>query len=283
MTFVDGVAAEKAGSAFDPTEARRRCARYRRRILEVSQTVPALHIGGAFSSTEIVDLCYYGLMRHDSAGRSPDTFLMSKGHGCMIMYAVLEARGTLPREALDRFCTSDGVLGIHPDYGVPGVEASTGALGHGLSMSLGMAHANKSSGVDGNVFCVVSDGELQEGSTWEAILMAASLKVSNLILFIDNNDFQSLGRTSLTHPAFYPVGEKLSAFGWETIEIDGHDSATMHEAFQRRTGDRPFAVVAKTIKGKGVSYMEDQPIWHYRSPNTEEYKQALRELAEAER
>lgn len=283
MTLAKSAAGDMAGSSFDPEEARRRCARFRRRILEVSQTVPALHIGGAFSSTEIVDLCFYGLMRHDDAGQSPDTFLMSKGHGCMIMYAVLEARGTLPRDALERFCTREGILGIHPDYGVPGVEASTGALGHGLSMSLGMAHANKSSGVDGNVFCVVSDGELQEGSTWEAILMAASLKVSNLVLFIDNNDFQSLGRTSVTHPAFYPVGEKLSAFGWEAIEINGHDSAAMHDAVQGREGNRPLVIVAKTIKGKGVSYMEDQPIWHYRSPNAEEYAQALGELAEAER
>ncbi|MBS29101.1 MAG: transketolase [Alphaproteobacteria bacterium] len=270
-------------TGFDLDAARRRCAQFRRRILEISQTVPALHIGGAFSSTEIVDLCFHGLMRHDDTGESPDTFLMSKGHGCMIMYAVLEARGTLPREELERFCTSEGILGIHPDYGVPGVEASTGALGHGLSMSLGMAYANRSSGVDGNVYCVVSDGELQEGSTWEAILMAASLDVSNLVLFVDNNDFQSLGRTSITHPAFYPVGEKLSAFGWETVEIDGHDSAGMFAAVQNRKGDKPFAVVAKTIKGKGVSYMEDQAIWHYRAPNEEEYAQALRELAEVEK
>lgn len=270
-------------SSFDADAARRRCARFRRRILEISQTVPALHIGGAFSSTELVDLCFHGLMRHGPDGASPDTFLMSKGHGCMIMYAVLEARGTLPKGELERFCTSEGILGIHPDYGVPGVEASTGALGHGLSMGLGMAYANRSSGVDGTVFCVLSDGELQEGSTWEAILIAGSHKVANLVMFVDNNDFQSLGRTSVTHPSFYPLGEKLESFGWETVEIDGHDAAAMHAAFANRTGDRPFAFVAKTIKGKGVSYMEDQAIWHYRSPNKDEYAQALAELAEAER
>jgi transketolase len=125
---------------------------------------------------------------------------------------------------------------------------------------------------------VLSDGEIQEGSTWEAILMASSLKLTNIIAFTDNNDFQSLGRTSVTHPSFYPLADKFASFGWETIECDGHSSADLYAAVTGRKGDRPLMVVAKTTKGKGVSYMENVPIWHYRSPNKDEYKQAITEL-----
>jgi transketolase len=266
---------------FDGTAARRRCAGYRRRILEISQKVTALHIAGAFSSVEMVDCCYEGLMRHGSGGDSPDTFLLSKGHGCMILYAVLEARGVLKPEDLEGFCTANGILGMHPDYGNPGIAASTGSLGHGLSMAIGMAYAEKGRGSGATVYVVLSDGELQEGSTWEAVLMASSLGVTNLVALVDNNDFQSLGRTSQTHPTFYPLKEKFEAFGWETVELDGHDSEGIYRAVTGRTGKRPMMVVGKTIKGKGVSYMEGVAMWHYRSPNPEEYAQALKELAEA--
>jgi transketolase len=128
---------------------------------------------------------------------------------------------------------------------------------------------------------VLSDGEVQEGSTWEATMMASSLGCSNLVAFIDNNDFQSLGRTSETHPSFYPLAEKFRAFGWETVEIDGHDSEAAFRAVAGRRGGHPLMVVAKTVKGKGVSYMENVPIWHYRSPNPKEYAQALAELEQA--
>lgn len=268
-------------NAIDLPAAHQRCKRYRRRILEVSQQVQALHIGSAYSCTEIVDCVYNELMRWQPDGSSADTFLMSKGHGCMIQYVILEDRGVLSRTDLDQYCTASGRLGCHPDYGNPGIEASTGALGHGLSMAVGMAYALKSRRQDGIVYCVLSDGEVQEGSTWEATMMASSLGVSNLIAFIDNNDFQSLGRTSETHPSFYPVVEKYLAFGWEAIEVDGHDPAAIFRAVTGRKGDKPLMVVAKTTKGKGVSYMENIPIWHYRSPNKDEYAQALRELEEA--
>lgn len=269
-------------NGFDAANAIARCKRFRRRILEISQQVQALHIGSAYSCTEIVDCIYYGLMRWDVAGQSSDTFLMSKGHGCMIQYAILEERGFLTRNDMDLYCKAGGRLGCHPDIGNPGITASTGALGHGLSMATGIAYANKSKGDPGIVYCVLSDGEVQEGSTWEAILMASSLKISNLVAFIDNNDFQSLGRTSVTHPTFYPLVDKLSAFGWESVEVDGHDSQAIHAAVQNRKGDMPLMVVCKTTKGKGVSYMENVPIWHYRSPNADEYRQALAELEGAQ-
>ncbi len=265
-------------SNFDVTDAALRCKRFRRRILDISQQVQALHIGSAYSCTEIVEVIYFKLMRGGATGKSPDVFVMSKGHGCMIQYVVLEELGILSRHDLDRYCRADGILGCHPDYGNPGIEASTGSLGHGLSMSLGMALAERMKGTGAIVYVVLSDGEVQEGSTWEATMMASSLSVTNLVGFIDNNDFQSLGRTSETHPSFYPVVDKFQAFGWESVEVDGHDSAAIADAVLGRSGDRPLMVNCRTTKGKGVSYMENVPIWHYRSPNKEEFVRAVAEL-----
>jgi transketolase len=271
--------ARRHDDTFGIAAARARCKKYRRRILDMSQNVSALHIGGAFSCAEIVDCIYNELMRPGMrGGKSPDTFLMSKGHGCMIQYVILEDLGILSKADLDAYCTPKGRLGTHPDYGNPGIEASTGSLGHGLSMAVGMALAERGRGTNGIVYTVLSDGEVQEGSTWEAILMASSLKLTNIVAFVDNNDFQSLGRTSQTHPSFYPLAAKFEAFGWGTVEIDGHDSAAIFAAVTGRIGTKPLMVCAKTVKGKGVSYMENAPIWHYRSPNKDEYAQALREL-----
>jgi transketolase len=269
------------GNSFDVALARGRCRRYRRRILDISQQVSALHIGSAYSCTEIVDVIYNALMREGASGGSPDTFLMSKGHGCMIQYVILEEKGVLSRADLDAYCTPGGRLGAHPDYGNPGIVAATGSLGHGLSMICGMASAEKGRRTGGVIYTVLSDGEVQEGSTWEATLMASSLRLDNIVAVVDNNDFQSLGRTSETHPSFYPLVDKFRAFGWETVEVPGHDSRAIFEAVTARQGGRPFMLVARTTKGKGVSYMENVPIWHYRSPNKDEYRRALAELESA--
>jgi transketolase len=266
---------------FDAAAASARCRRYRRRILDISQQVSALHIGSAYSCTEIVDAMYNGLMRANADGSSPDTFLMSKGHGCMIQYVILEEKGVLSRQDLDDYCTPHGRLGVHPDYGNPGINASTGSLGHGMAMACGMALAEKGRKTSGTIYVVLSDGELQEGSTWEAVMMASSLKLDNIVASVDNNDFQSLGRTSETHPSFYPLLDKFRAFGWEAAEVPGHDSAAVQDAMASRQGGKPFMLIAKTTKGKGVSYMENVPIWHYRSPNKDEYRQAVAELEAA--
>jgi transketolase len=271
-----------SGNCFDNALARERCRRYRRRILDISQQVSAIHIGSAYSCTEIVDVIYNGLIRHGADGRSPDTFLMSKGHGCMIQYVILEEKGVLTRGDLDAYCTPEGRLGVHPDYGNPGIVAATGSLGHGLSMVCGMALAEKGRRTEGVIYTVLSDGEVQEGSTWEAAMMASSLKLDNVVAVIDNNDFQSLGRTSETHPSFYPLLDKFRAFGWEAVEVPGHDSRAIFEAVTGRSGGKPFMLVARTTKGKGVSYMENVPIWHYRSPNKDEYRRAVEELEAAQ-
>ncbi len=252
----------------------------RRRILEISQTVSALHIAPAFSCLEIVETIYSSLMRHKNETSHPDTFILSKGHGSMAQYAMLEEMGVLSAEEMLKYCKPGGILGTHPDYGIPGIEAATGSLGHGLGIAVGMALADKGMGLNRTVYVVMSDGELQEGSVWEVMLLAPTLGLKNIVAVVDLNDFQSLGRTSEIHPNFYPVVDKVRAFGWEAAAVDGHNRQEIYDAVKSRSGAAPLMVVAKTTKGKGVSYMENVPIWHYRSPNPDEYRLALSELEE---
>jgi transketolase len=218
-------------------------------------------------------------MRWPQHGVSPDVFLMSKGHGCMIQYVILEELGVLSRADLDAYCRSDGRLGAHPDYGVPGIAASTGSLGHGMGIAVGMAYAERLQQRDGRIYLVLSDGECQEGSTWEGAMMAANLGLGNLMAFVDMNDFSGLERMSEGHPAFHPLPDKFRSFGWRTVEVDGHVSEEIFVAAREWAAAQPLAVVCRTVKGKGVSYMENQPIWHYRSPSPEEYAKALAELS----
>ena len=271
---------QKLHNQFDVGATRQRCKQYRRRILDISQQVGALHAAAAFSALEMTDCIYHRFMRRDGDGNSPDTFVMSKGHGCMIQYVILEDLGVLDKRDLDLYCKPEGRLGCHPDLGVPGIEASTGSLGHGMAMATGMAYTDKARKDDRYVYVVLSDGELQEGSTWEAMMMAANLQVDNLIAFLDHNAFQSFGRTADNHPSFYPIKEKVESFGWEAIEVNGHDAEAIVEAVINRKGGKPFMLIGNTVKGRGVSFMENEPIWHYRSPNVNEYQQAIKELSE---
>lgn len=257
-----------------------RCFALRRRILDMSQKVSALHIAGAFSCLEIVATIYFDLMRRASDEHLGDTFVLSKGHGCLAQYTSLEMLGVLSQKDLDLYCKAEGRLGTHPDYGVPGIEASTGSLGHGLVMAVGMAHADKVLGHDRCVYTVLSDGEIQEGSTWEALMLAPSLKLNNLVAIVDYNDYQSMERTSVSYPHLFPLHDKLRLFGWETALVNGHCAEDLYQAVKQRKNSAPFLVVAQTTKGKGVSYMENVPIWHYRSPNADEYQRAVTELKE---
>ena len=269
--------------SFDGEAARKRCFNYRRRILDISQQVTAIHGAAAFSATELTDCIFNGLMRGAPCAGSPDTFLISKGHGCLIQYVILEELGILSRLDLDLYCKPEGRLGCHPDYGLPGIEASTGSLGHGMALATGMAYAESAIHKrDGIIYVVLSDGEFQEGSTWEAMMMAANLGVSNLVAMLDHNGYQSFGKTSETHPAFYPIREKLEAFGWEVVEVNGHDAPAIYSAVAGRVGIKPFILIGNTVKGRGVSFMENIPLWHYRSPNSAEYQQAVTELSEVE-
>jgi transketolase len=236
-----------------------RCKAHRRRILDLSQRGPS-HVAPAFSCLEIVDLIYYELKRPD------DVFLLSKGHGCLAQYVVLESLGLIKAD--------DPSLGGHPDRGGH-IEASTGSLGHGLGMAVGMAYAEYLKGTDTRIFCVISDGELQEGSTWEAAHMAHTLKLDNLICFVDANGYGGLERIQSVEP----MPQKFESFGWEAVRVNGHSHERLKYAVDRRIGDLPLAVLATTTKGQGASYMVDAPIWHYKSPSAVEYALAMKELA----
>jgi transketolase len=257
---------------FDIAASKDRCRRMRRRILDISQTVSALHIAPAFSCMEILDTIYFGLMK------PADTFLLSKGHGAMAQYVLLEELGVMSKSDLDGYCQPHGRLGAHPDYGLPGIEASTGSLGHGLPMALGICLAAKENGAPSSTYVVLSDGELMEGSNWEAILAARNLGITDLTVFVDFNGFISATPISVRHPNILPVEPKFAAFGWDTRSVDGHDQKAIYAAAKSKVASRPLAIVATTVKGKGVSYMENVGIWHYRSPNAAEYAQAVAEI-----
>lgn len=261
-------------------EAQNRCRRYRRRILEVSQRLTALHVAPAFSCQELIDTCYHELMQR--AKEPADTFLMSKGHGAMALYAVLEGLGIMSRADMDGVCQPGSHIGGHPDRGLPGVEISSGSLGHGLPIAIGLARADLEQGQQRTIYVLMGDGEMMEGSVWESLLLTPSLGIRNIVIMIDHNKSIARGSIPVNHPNLLPLAAKIQAFGWEVAECDGHDHAEITQLVRSRSGQRPFALVGHTVKGKGVSYMENKPIWAYRSPNKEEFALAMRELAEPE-
>ena len=253
---------------------------YRRRILEVSQRLSALHVAPAFSCLELVDSIYHFCMEDPRAGK--DVFILSKGHGAMAQYVVLESLGLMSSAEVLSVCQPGSSIGGHPDRGNPGVVASTGSLGHGLPIALGLAKGSNELKENSQVFLVMSDGEFMEGSVWESLMLAPSLGLDNLVIFVDHNKSISRGKIPVMHPNFLPLSEKIQAFGWETIDVDGHDMSAIVNAFRNRCGGKPLAIVGHTVKGRGVSYMENNPIWAYRSPNPEEYAIAIAELRDPE-
>jgi transketolase len=260
------------------SESIKRCRRHRRRILDVSQKVDALHVAPAFSCLELVDAVLNYCV--DQSGGGPDVFILSKGHGAMAQYVVLEDLGVLDPAHVNRISQSGSTVGGHPDRGTPGVVASTGSLGHGLPLALGIARGLREHETPASVYVVMSDGELMEGSVWEALLLGPSLGITNVTAIIDHNGSISRGEIMKVQPNLIPVAPKLQAFGWDTRDVDGHDSAAIVDALRSGTGSAPLAIIARTTKGKGVSYMENQPIWAYRSPSPDEYHAALSELVD---
>ncbi len=241
----------------------------RKRILEISQKVPALHIGGTFSSAEIIQVLYDKKIKS-----TKDKFILSKGHAGILLYAILEQKGLVPKKYLNNYCGKNGIYGVHPELHQKGVEASTGSLGHGLSIAAGMSLSKKFK----NIFILISDGELMEGSIWEAVLAISSFKLNNINLIIDNNDLQSATRASETHPSLYPIKKKFESFKWQSIVCNGHNYYEILNALNKKNENKPLCLIAKTIKGFPVSFMKNQAIWHYRSPNEKEYKIALKEI-----
>lgn len=253
--------------------SKKRCNLFRERLLQISQNVQALHIGGSFSCVEIIDSIYNILKKKN------DKFILSKGHCGIIQYVVLEYLQIISKKTLDSYCQPNGKLGVHPEVFTKGIEASTGSLGHGLAMGAGMAIANKNN----FIYIVVSDGELMEGSIWESALIISSLKLSNIILIVDNNDLQSATRATETHPTLYPIIDKFKSFGWDAKYCDGHDSNEIVKKIKNRSKKKPFALIAKTIKGFPISFMRNVPMWHYRAPNKVEYLWSLKELKKNEK
>lgn len=244
----------------------------------------ASHIGSALSITDIVAVLYSGALRVDPAEpRMPgrDRFILSKGHACVAIYAALAETGFFPRELLKSYGTDQSPLMAHISHKVPGAEFSAGALGHGLSFGTGKALAAARRGFDWRTVVLMSDGEMAEGSNWEAMMFAAHHRLDRLTAIIDYNKLQSLGTVADTL-GLEPLAAKLTAFGWTVREVDGHDHAALATVLSptRWEAGKPQALIAHTTKGKGVGFMENRVEWHYKSPNPEQLAEALAGLAE---
>lgn len=241
------------------------------------------HPGGSLSVADILTYLYFAELKVDPQNpkwEQRDRFVLSKGHTCPALYTALALKGFFPLEELKKFRHPGAMLQGHPDMKhIPGVDMSTGSLGQGLSAACGMAMAAKLSGKDYRVYAVCGDGEIQEGQIWEAAMFAGHRKLDNLCLVVDNNGLQIDGRVDeICSP--YPIGEKFAAFGFHTIEIDGHDFDALESAFHeaKNTKGKPTAIIAKTIKGQGVSFMSDNVAWHGAAPNAQQYETARTDL-----
>ena len=241
------------------------------------------HIGGSLSAMDILTELYFEQLRVDpERPQAPerDRFVMSKGHCTPALYSILALRGYFPEKQLELFRSIEGHMSGHPDMvHVPGVDMSTGSLGQGLSAAVGMAIAGKMDSAAYRVYALMGDGEIEEGQIWEAAMSAAKYKLDNLCGIVDVNGLQIDGRTADVMPS-EPLDAKFAAFGWNVIKADGHDFDSLRAALAAAKAEkgRPSVILAKTVKGKGVSYMENQVGWHGTAPNKEQYEQAMAEL-----
>ncbi len=252
----------------------------RRLVVRALKAARRGHLGAAYSAVEILRVLYDDVMRYDPANPTwaeRDRCILSKGHGCLALYALLADKGFFPVEELDRFCSADGILGGHPDANkVPGVEASTGALGHGLPIGIGFALNARHVKSGARVFVVLGDGECNEGSVWEAAMCAAKHRLTNLTAIVDYNKHQSYASTREVQD-LEPFADKWRAFGWAAREVDGHDVAALRAVFTALPfePDRPNAVICHTVKGKGAPFAENNMAWHHKNKLSDEEAQAL--------
>jgi len=266
------------------TELETTAAQLRARIVANSSQSSTPHLGTCLSCVDILTALYFSVLRiNPEQPRDPlrDRCILSKGHGAPALFQVLAERGYYAHEKMKHYGEDGGIFAEHPptpEY-LPGIEAATGSLGHGLPIGLGMALAGRVNRKPYNVFVVLGDGECNEGSVWESAMMASSQGVSNLCTIIDFNKWQATGR-SRDILSLDPLIDKWRAFGWNAVEVDGHDTVALLEALRKFPADnhKPTAIVAHTVKGKGVSFMEDDNNWHYRIPTADEVELAKREL-----
>ena len=253
-------------------------------VIEGTYCAKSGHPGGSLSISDLLTYLYFAKMHIDP--KQPemadrDRLVLSKGHCAPALYATLAQRGFFPQEELQSLRHIGAMLQGHPCIHTPGIDMSSGSLGQGISVACGMALAGKLDNAAYKVYTILGDGEIEEGQVWEAAMFADHYKLDNLCFIIDNNDLQIDGRVGeVSSP--YPIDEKFRAFGFEVFCCDGHDFAALEETFQKvlNVTGKPAAIIAKTIKGKGVSYMEDQVGWHGKAPNDAEYEQGMKELEE---
>lgn len=254
-------------------------------IIEGTFNAKSGHPGGSLSITEILTYLYFNEMNVDPQNPSMDSrdrFVLSKGHAAPALYSVMAQRGYFPVEELKTLRKVDSRLQGHPSMKcLPGIDISSGSLGQGISAACGMALGAKLSKADFRVYTILGDGEIEEGQVWEAAMYAAAKKLDNLVAFVDNNNLQIDGTVEEVNSP-YPIPEKFAAFGWNVIEIDGHSYDDIENALAaaRACKGKPTAIIATTIKGKGVSFMENQVNWHGSAPNAEQYADAMKELEE---
>ncbi|HUS34777.1 MAG TPA: transketolase [Verrucomicrobiae bacterium] len=267
----------------DPSELAELARRIRIHVLRMTNRGGSSHVGAAFSMTDIVAVLYGAVLNVDPKRPNDperDRFILSKGHAGVAVYAALAERGFLQIDKLMNHCQDGSDFSGHVSHkGIAGVELSTGSLGHGLPVAAGMAFAGKRAGTKHRVFVLMSDGECDEGSNWEAILFAPHHRLDNLVAIIDYNKIQSLAPVAETL-GLEPFAEKWRTFGWDVREVDGHDHAALRERLSSApwSPGKPSCVIAHTTKGKGVSYMENAVAWHYRTAKGADFEQALKEL-----
>ena len=256
----------------------------RKGIIEEVYSHSSGHPGGSLSIADILTVLYFKEMKIDEKNpkwEDRDRLVLSKGHCSPALYSVLAHRGYFPLEDLKTFRDINSYLQGHPDMKkIPGVDMTTGSLGQGLSVANGMAIAGKMDKKDYRVYCILGDGEIEEGQIWEAAMASAKYKLDNLCVIVDNNNLQIDGKIEEVMNS-YPIDEKFRSFGFEIIKIDGHNVQEIIDAFDvaKNIKDRPVCIIAKTIKGKGISYMENQVGWHGKAPNEEQYIEAIKELS----
>lgn len=260
------------------------CLQNRKNILTMVYTAKSGHIGGSLSSCELMTVLFHKCMKHAIEGegsndyQARDRFVLSKGHVSPIYYSVLAQLGFIPMEELETFRQVGTRLQGHPSLWCPGVEVATGSLGQGLSMACGIAMSLKLDKNPANVFVLLGDGELQEGNVWEAFMNAPHRNLDNLIAIIDRNRLQIDGSTEDIKP-LDNLADKLKAFNWEVMEVDGHNISEIYETIERaKQTSKPVAIIANTTKGKGVSFMENNAGWHGKAPSKEDYDRAMAEL-----
>ena len=267
----------------DPTDLEYISRLIRGKLVKISNKARTPHLGSSLSCVDILVAAYWSVLNINSkkpADPNRDRLIFSKGHAATTLYQVLNMRGYFSDEILESYAKPGGVLPEHPIYkSVPGIEATSGSLGHGLPIGLGMALAAKIKKNSYKVYVLMSDGECNEGSVWEAAMLAPALNLENLVLVVDFNRWQATGR-SQEITGISPLKDKFEAFGWSSYDVDGHDINALINVLKNIPdgSGSPVAVVAHTVKGKGISFMEDDNNWHYRIPNEEEVKASLMEL-----